>query len=150
MAVRLNTIRRRPSARQEKTADGRLASLSVIPENDNYTIRLSAEPADGILKWGFYVDCREGEHFTGLMERVVDGSQQASWAPGLTKATDLRGQKVEMLVKPTTSVYAPFYYSSRGYGLFAKTDCPGQYDFGASDPQEVKIEFEGPAFEMKI
>ncbi len=36
------------------------------------------------------------------MERVVDGPQQASWAPGLKESNNPRGQKVEMLVKPAS------------------------------------------------
>jgi alpha-D-xyloside xylohydrolase len=133
-----------------KTGDGRTASVLVIPEGDNFAVRLSAQPAEGIVKWGFHIDSGKDEYFTGLMERVVDGPQQASWEPGLNQAMDLRGQKVEMLVKPTTSVYAPFYVSSRGYGLFAKTDWPGVYDFGATAPKQVGIEFEGPELELKI
>jgi len=133
-----------------KTADGRMVSISVIPERDNYTLRLTATPGNDIVKWRFEIDAGKDEYFTGLMERVVDGPQQASWAPGTREALNLRGQKVDMIVKPTTSVYAPFYVSSRGYGLFAKTDWPGQYDFCASDPQQVRIEFEGPALELKI
>ena len=135
---------------QAKAPDGRAASVSVIPEGDNYTVRLVARPADGIVKWGFHVDAVKDEYFTGLMERVVDGPQQASWAPGLKESMDLRGQKIEMVVKPTTSVYAPFYLSSRGYGLFVKTDWPGKYDFCSTNPQRVGIEFEGPALEIKI
>jgi alpha-D-xyloside xylohydrolase len=135
---------------QAKTSDGRTASLAVIPDGDNYALRLSAQPAEGIIKWGFHIISEKDEYFTGLMERVVDGPQQASWAPGLKEAMNLRGQKVEMLVKPTTSVYAPFYLSSRGYGLFIKTDWPGLYDFGASVPEQVKVEFEGPSLDVKI
>ena len=63
---------------------------------------------------------------------------------------DLRGQKVEMIIKPTTSVYAPFYLSSRGYAVFVKGNWPGLFDFAASDPRRVQIEFEGPSFELKI
>jgi alpha-D-xyloside xylohydrolase len=133
-----------------KTKDGRSASVVVLPEGDSFTVRLSAQPADGIIKWGFSIDSAKTEYFTGLMERVVDGPQQASWAPGMTEAMNLRGQKVEMLVKPTTSVYAPFYFSSRGYGLFAKTDWPGLYDFCAGVPDRVGVEFEGPALELKV
>jgi alpha-D-xyloside xylohydrolase len=135
---------------QTKTSDGRTVSLQVIPEGANYTIKLSAQPSDGILKWGFSIDAKPNEYITGLMERVVDGLQQDSWAPDLKEAMNLRGQKVEMIIKPTTSVYAPFYYSSRGYGLFMKTAWPGQYDFAAIDPKQVKIEFEGPSLEMKV
>ena len=80
----------------------------------------------------------------------MDGPQQASWAPGRQEAMNLRGQKVEMIVKPTTSVYAPFYLSSRGYSVFVEGNWPGVYDFCKTDPQRVKIEFEGPSFGLKI
>ncbi len=133
-----------------KTKDGRSAAVAVIPEGDHFTLRFSAQPADGIVKWGFLINSPKDEYITGLMERVVDGPQEASWAPGRTEAMNLRGQKVEMLVKPTTSVYAPFYLSSRGYGLFVKTDWPGFYDFAATDPGKVRVEFEGPALELKV
>src|SRR5581483_11770645 len=101
-----------------KATDGRAVTLTVKPAANRaspaLSVQLSAVPADGITKWGFAVDANADEYFTGLMERVVDGPQAASWAPGIQQAMNLRGQKVEMLVKSTTSVYAPFYLSSRG------------------------------------
>jgi alpha-glucosidase (family GH31 glycosyl hydrolase) len=133
-----------------KMTDGRTITLSVKPVGNDFNICLSSAPSDGILKWGMAIDSAPNEFYTGLMERVVDGPQQDSWAPGIAKAMDLRGQKVDMIIKPTTSVYAPFYLSSRGYGVFVKGDWPGFYDFAASDPLRVKIEFEGPKFEAKI
>jgi alpha-D-xyloside xylohydrolase len=142
--------RGKPSDWQGKSADGRSVSLKVTPEGDHYTLRLSAGNSEDIIRWGFNIEAGKEEYFTGLMERVVDGPQQDSWAPGIKAAMNLRGQKVDMLVKPTTSVYAPFYLSSRGYGLFAKTDWPGQYDFCATDPQRVGIQFEGPVLEIKL
>src|SRR5512136_219396 len=36
------------AAWQAKTSDGRTASVEVIPDGDNYSIRLSAQPANGI------------------------------------------------------------------------------------------------------
>ena len=133
-----------------KMPDGRSITISVKPNGGNFDIALIASPADGIRKWGLMIDAATDEYFTGLMERVVDGPQQASWAPGIKDAMNLRGQKVEMIIKPTTSVYAPFYLSSRGYGVFVKGDWPGFFDIAASDPGKVKIEFEGPKFELKI
>ncbi len=140
----------RPLAWESETQDGRKISISVLPEGSNYSVRLGAQPGGDIRKWGFDINADGREYFTGLMERVVDGPQQNSWAAGLKEAMNLRGQKVEMIVKPTTSVYAPFYLSSRGYGLFMKTDWPGQYDFCATDPRRVRVEFEGPALEFKL
>lgn len=143
------------SGGRERTAeaalrDGRLVRASLRPVGSDFEIRLSARPDAGILRWGFSVDAAAGERFTGLMERVVDGPQQASWAPGLTAAMDLRGQQVEMILKPTTSVYAPFYLSSRGYALFVRGTWPGRFDFADSDPQRAKLAFEGPELEVKV
>jgi alpha-glucosidase (family GH31 glycosyl hydrolase) len=129
----------------------------VAPSGKNFVIRFTGKPGPGlsnpnfhVSKWGFSIKADASEFFTGLMERVVDGPQQASWAPGIKGAMNLRGQKVDMILKPTTSIYAPFYLSSRGYATFAKTDWPGFYDFCSADPDRVKIEFEGPSLEIKI
>ena len=135
---------------QMRMPDGRTVSLSVLPQGKNFVIHLNAQPETDISKWGLSIDARSDEYYTGLMERVVDGPQAASWAPGITKAMNLRGQKIEMIVKPTTSIYAPFYLSSRGYAIFVKGTWPGVFDFAAADPSRVKVEFEGPSFEMKV
>jgi len=140
----------KPWAARTRMADGRSVTISITPEGSDLTIRMRAQPDDDILKWGLSISATENEYFTGLMERVVDGPQQASWAPGIQTSMDLRGQKVEMIVKPTTSVYAPFYLSSRGYACFIKGTWPGTFDFCKEDPQRVKIQFEGPAFALKI
>ena len=134
-----------------KMADGRVVKISLKPAGlNNFLVKLTAQPNSDIKKWGMAVDAAKDEYYTGLMERVVDGPQQASWAPGLQEAMNLRGQKVDMIVKPTTSIYAPFYISSRGYGLFIKGTWPGIFDFAAADKDRVKIEFEGPSLEMKV
>jgi alpha-D-xyloside xylohydrolase len=133
-----------------KSSDGRLIGIKIVPDGANFNLTLTAVPDDGIKKWGLTIESLPDEYYTGLMERVVDGPQAASWKPGITESMNLRGQKVEMIVKPTTSVYAPFYISSRGYAVFTKGDFPGFYDFAAEDKSRVKIEFEGPRFELKI
>jgi len=81
---------------------------------------------------------------------VVDGPQQASWAPGIAPGLDLRGQKIDLLVKPTLAVYAPFYVSSRGYALYARGTWPGTIDFAAADPSRVHVQFEGPSLTVKV
>ena len=131
-------------------SDGRVVSLLIQPEGKNSEVSLTANPKSGIVKWGLAVGATADEYFTGLMERVVDGPQADSWKMGLTNTLNLRGQKVDMILKPTTSVYAPFYISSHNYAIFVKGNWPGFFDFCASDPGHVKIEFEGPSFQMKI
>jgi alpha-D-xyloside xylohydrolase len=134
-----------------KMPDGRVVKISLARDGlNNYQIKLTAQPNSDITKWGLTVDSTTDEYYTGLMERVVDGPQQASWAPALKEAMNLRGQKVDMIVKPTTSIYAPFYISSRGYGIFVKGTWPGVFDFAAADPNKVKIEFEGPSLDLKL
>jgi alpha-glucosidase (family GH31 glycosyl hydrolase) len=134
--------------RRIRTVDERTVTLSVKPEKGGFVVRMEARPDTGIVKWGLSIDALSHEYFTGLMERVVDGPQQASWKPGIREAMNLRGQKVDMILKPTTSVYAPFYLSSRGYSAFVHGTWPGYFDFCASDSDRVHITFEGPSFEM--
>ena len=135
---------------ETKMPDGRVVKISVKPDGNDFAIRMTATPDTDIIKWGLAVEAAPDEYFTGLMERVVDGPQQESWATNLTAALNLRGQNVDMIVKPTLSVYAPFYLSSRGYAVFVKGNWPGRFDFCAGVSNQVKIEFEGPSFEAKI
>jgi alpha-D-xyloside xylohydrolase len=143
-------VRSRLWQAQMKMSDGRVVQITARPQGKNFIVHMSAQPDADITKWGLAVASMPDEYFTGLMERVVDGRQDASWAPGIQKAMDLRGQKVDMIVKPTTSIYAPYYISSRGYAVFVQGTWPGYFDFCADNPQRVKIEFEGPVFEMKV
>ncbi len=143
-------LRKGAGAGEAKMPDGRVVRLAVSADGRHRTLRLSAEPAGDIRRWGLAIDAAPDEYFTGLMERVVDGPQNASWAPGITAAMDLRGQRVDMIVKPTTSVYAPFYLSSRGYGVFVKGTWPGRFGFCVDAADRVNIDFEGPSLEMKI
>ncbi len=133
-----------------KMPDGRTIEVSRVPEGNNFNLSFIAKPDSDIRKWGLVLDATTNEYFTGLMERVVDGPQQDSWAPGITNILNLHGETVNMILKPTMSVYAPFYVSSRGYAVFVKSDWPGFFDFCKSDPHEVKIQFEGPSFELKF
>jgi alpha-glucosidase (family GH31 glycosyl hydrolase) len=129
---------------------GHKITISIQPQESNFNLSLTAQPNTDITKWGIAIDSTTNEYYTGLMERVIDGPQSKSWAPGIQEAMNLRGQKVDMIVKPTTSIYAPYYLSSRGYATFVKGNWPGYFEFAVSDPRRVKIEFEGPSLELKI
>src|SRR5688572_4499191 len=135
---------------ETRMPDGRTIRLTISPQAGAFSITLTATPRDGVVKWGVAVESLSDEYYTGLMERVVDGPQQASWAPGIKTAMNLRGQKLDMLVKPTLSLYAPFYVSSRNYSLFIKGTWPGLLDFAQARPDRVLVEFEGPSIEFKI
>lgn len=130
--------------------DGRAVDIRFIPDGPDYTVRFGAEPDDDILGWGFAIKAKPDEYFTGLMERTVDGHQSYSWRKGITAAMNLRGQKAEMVVRFSTSVYAPFYLSSRGYGIFVKGTWPGEVDFCKSSANAVRVYFEGPSLEFRL
>jgi len=144
------TVTNRPWSGDAMMADGHRVRLAITPQRMHFDVSIGATPAGDITQWGIAIDAAPDEYFTGLMERVIDGPQQASWAPGISQSMNLRGQKVEMIVKPTTSIYAPFYLSSRGYAVFVKGTWPGLFDFAVSRADRAGIEFEGPSFEMKV
>ncbi|MBN1927156.1 MAG: alpha-glucosidase [Prolixibacteraceae bacterium] len=100
--------------------------------------------------WLLNIAAGEEEFFTGVFERVVDGSQRESWKEGITTALNLRGERVEVKLKPTVSAYAPFYISSENYGLFVQGAWPGVIDFCKENPDRVSILFEGPALKLKL
>ena len=135
---------------EARMPNGRVVRLTVTREGRHRTLRLSADRARDIHGWGLAIDAGPDEYFTGLMERVVDGPQQRSWAPGVTAAMNLRGQRVSMIMKRTTALYAPFYLSSRGYAVFVKGTTRGHFGFCVDAPDRVTIDFEGPSLELKI
>jgi alpha-D-xyloside xylohydrolase len=130
--------------------DRRKVNITIEKGAGYYSFSFTANPSEDILSWGFGIESTGGEFFTGLFERTVDGDQKESWKEGIQEAMNLRSQQVEMLIRPTLSLYCPFYLSSNGYGLFTEGTWPGKYDFCKSDPAKVLIEFEGPALHGRI
>jgi len=126
---------------------GQSVSLVFSRVDTGYHFSFSAEPSEDILSWGFHLSASEEEYFTGLFERVVDGNQKESWKKGIETAMNLRGEEVDMIIKPTLGLYTPFYLSSSHYGLFIKGTWPGHYDFCKSHPGLVKVTFEGDSLE---
>ncbi|MBN1925671.1 MAG: glycoside hydrolase family 31 protein [Prolixibacteraceae bacterium] len=117
--------------------------VRFVKNDGNINFSFSATPDDNITGWGLNLSATPDEFFTGLFERVVDGNQKESWKEGITEALNLRGQKIDMLVKPTVSLYTPFHISSNGYGIFFEGTWPGHYDFCNTNPDVVSISFEG-------
>ncbi len=128
------------------TLDDREVRLAVEANDEGYDFSLEATPDHDILKWGMGISANEDEYFTGLFERTVDGDQTESWKEGIQTAMNLRGEEVEMLIKHTVSLYTPFYLSSNNYGMFVEGTWPGYYDFCKTNPELVRVEFEGPSF----
>ena len=129
--------------------------MSVILETEkkenNLDLKFRLEDTE--LKpsaWIINTNVKPDEYFTGIFERVVDGSQYDSWAEGITEGLNLRGQKVEVKLKPTVSAYAPFFISSANYGIFVHGTWPGVIDFCKEQNDVVQILFEGSEFSFTI
>jgi alpha-glucosidase (family GH31 glycosyl hydrolase) len=100
--------------------------------------------------WIINTKAEPEEYFTGIFERVVDGPQEKSWAKGIKEGLNLRGQRIDVKLKPTISAYAPFYISSGNYALFVKGTWPGVIDFCKEYEDIVQISFEGPQFSFSL
>ena len=127
--------------------EGETGMILTIEKTDN-DFRFNISPTGvnnkAVSEWRVNVRASQDEYFTGIFERVVDGPQANSWADSIEATLNLRGQKVEVKLKPTVSAYAPFYISSANYGFFTQGTWPGVIDFCRENPQIVKISFEGP------
>lgn len=124
-------------------SDKRKATVEIEPDKvGGFTVSFNLEAIKPGEQLGARVSTRFIEHFCGLLERVVDGHQNASWRPGQTVGLNLRGQKIGMYVKPTVGIYTPFYLSSRGYGIYVEGTWPGRYDMASSRPDIVTFAFE--------
>ncbi|HXJ33360.1 MAG TPA: TIM-barrel domain-containing protein [Candidatus Eisenbacteria bacterium] len=93
----------------------------------------------------------KSEVIYGLTERlrdsppIVDGvvdQTEDDIEPPEVGTLDRRGETVEMYVRPTFSLYAPFYQSSRGYGLSVDGTTVGAFDVAKSDESVVSFRFE--------
>jgi len=117
------------------------------------TLEVTFEPPgpEGAAAFGERWEAAEGEMYYGLTERLRDSPVVA---PGLIDipvddiqppeagSLNRRGEIVEMVVRPTIALYAPFYHSSRGYGLLVSGTTFGSFDLAASDPQVSTLRFE--------
>ena len=101
---------------------------------------LTPDPPDRI---GDLIFSPREEHLHGLTERLVDGPQDLSWMPWVKPGLDRRGHVIDMYVKPTLSLYVPFYLASGGYGLYAETTWPGSFDMALRDREGIRFAFEG-------
>jgi alpha-D-xyloside xylohydrolase len=129
-------------------------ALSIELDNEDINFKLSnlkyKQSPIQPYRWFVNIQSTENEFFTGVFERVVDGSQKKSWADTISTALDLRGQNIDVKLKPTVSAYAPFYISSENYGLFVKGTWPGNIDFCKKNKDRVILTFEGPELDWKI
>lgn len=133
------------------TSEGSPATVRVRFLSEK-TVQVEVEPPspETLTKLGDRWHSPPDELIYGLTERLRDSPPLS---PGLEIPRDdaippeagslnRRGETVEMFIRPTFSLYAPFYQSSRGYGLLVGGTMPGEYDLASSVPDVVRFEFE--------
>lgn len=124
-------------------ADGSSGTVEIGAEGDrSVAVRISADDPAGVTAWGTELLLQDGELIYGLTERIVDDLAASEIFPAEVGSLDRRGEKVSMSVTPTMSGYVPFHQSSMGYGLLVDGYMPGTYDIGASEPNQLALEFE--------
>ena len=130
---------------------GRTVILQITgtDKEKEFSFKLES-PDEKPSRWFLKTRTAPDEYFTGIFERVVDGTQYESWKEGITEELNLRGQKMDVKLKPTVSAYAPFYVSSKNYGLFVHGTWPGVIDFCKEKPDLVQISFEGPELDFSL
>ncbi len=123
--------------------DGATATLTVLPVT-NQTVQFVLKPDDpaGVTEWGISLAKAPDEAIYGLTERIVDDMNASEWTPAEVGSLDRSGEVVTMYTRATISGYAPFYQSSKGYGLLVDGTMPGVYDIGKTDPNVIDVRFE--------
>ena len=117
------------------------------------TLEVALDPPDaaGVTAAGERLRSPRRERIYGLTERLRDSPPLAPGVvdqpvddlrPPEVGSLDRRGETVEMRILPTFSLYAPFYQSSRGYGLAVAGTTFGVFDLAKSDPRTVSLRFE--------
>lgn len=132
-----------------RTTAGDIALVSVRFRSD-HRIEVSLSPGGATSQaMGVRFASPRDEKVYGLTERLRDSSLQpgseipvGDIRPAEVGSLDRRGEVVEMFIRPTFSLYAPFYQSSRGYGVAVAGTMPGVYDVAHADPDSIRMRFE--------
>jgi alpha-glucosidase (family GH31 glycosyl hydrolase) len=117
------------------------------------TLEVTVEPPmrEAVTALGARWRSPASEAIYGLTERLRDSPPLApgvvdiprdDFMPVEVGSLDRRGETVEMYVLPSIALYAPFYQSSRGYGLAVAGTSVGQFDVAHGDPRTIEFRFE--------
>lgn len=146
VAKRRNTLDAR-----YRTTDGRDARVQIEPQVEGgWRVSLAITPTDGIQRVGEVLEARPGEHFHGLTERARGNDDDVPRDPSVPVALDRRGERVVMDVNGTVSLYAPFYLSNEGYGLYVDETQLGVFDVAKTDSERVRFAFDGASLAYQL
>lgn len=135
-----------------RTTDGREAVLEIAPQGarGGWVVSVRFVPNTGIERVGEILAAGTGEHFHGLTERARGNDDDVPRDPSVPVALDRRGERVVMDVNGTVSLYAPFYLSSAGYGLYVDNTRLGFFDVAGEDDERVRFAFDGSSLSYHV
>ena len=120
------------------------------PHSEDLLVTLQMDRVNDVRRYGAELPIQSGEHFIGLMERVVDAGTTPGLDGPIETALDLRGQEATMFVTAPVALYSPFYLASTGYGLFVEGNLAGRVRPGQASDDLVSLAFEGPALRLHL
>ena len=117
------------------------ASLSIRPDDGKFDlsssggIRALMDPEHRLQSFELSFDSPTDEAFYGFGERYNAIDQRGN---------TLRNRVIDQYKRQGKRTYypVPFFISSRGYGIWVKTDHEGAFDLAESSPNAWKMEFE--------
>jgi alpha-D-xyloside xylohydrolase len=118
-----------------------------------HTLEVVVDPpaSETVSALGDRWDTPDDELIYGLTSRLRDGRSLPNSElevpiddvqPQEVGSLNRRGETVDMYVRPTFALYAPFYQSSRGYGLAVAGSTAGAFDIAKTDPHVLAFRFE--------
>ncbi len=127
-------------------SDGTTATMRIDATRDR-GVHIVLRPPAGSPRpsaWQLGIPHSRNEGIYGLTERIVDDYNDSELVPAEVGSLDRTDEIVKMYVTPTISGYAPFFQSSRGYGVLVDGTMPGTYDVAHTDPAITRVTFELP------
>jgi alpha-glucosidase (family GH31 glycosyl hydrolase) len=138
-----------------ETSEGGVATVTLRFVTSR-TLQVVVDPpqAETVTAFGERLRSPKNEVVYGLTERLRDsplfvtGVPEDDVFPQEVGSLDRRGETVEMFIRPTFSLYVPFYQTSKGYGLLVGGTTPGVFDVAShdpeteQDPQQITLRFE--------
>ncbi len=125
----------------ELAGEGEDRGYFLVKLDPQRHVEMEIVPPRGAQAISFALANRADEHYYGLGDL---------WD---SESVDARGHRVTMWVHPGTPDvcnYVPYYMSTYGYGMFVDCAYRGFFDFGAEDPERVRVRFEAPNLSLHV
>lgn len=106
---------------------------AAVTKIDEHSVRLTSRSGQ------LAIALAPEEAIYGMTERIVADRERSETHPQAIGGLDRRGEVVLMWITPSEAVYAPFYISTRGYGMFVEGADPGVFDLGKTDPNVLQV-----------